>query len=145
MKHLKTFENYEPINEELGVKDILLSGLASIILSFGMAGNSQAKNNKPTAETELSQKKDAKSKSEKITAELNSDQQKLVSDFIKWCKGKGKAKFDYFETQEDKEGKKQALDILIESFCDDMGFEGIDEQEILSTVFDIKNISVEIK
>ena len=145
MKHLKTFENYEPINEELGVKDILLSGLASIILSFGMAGNSQAKNNKPTAETELSSK-DAKSKSKKIIAELNSDQQKLVTDFIKYCKGKGKLQFDNFKDQKNKKDKKQALDILIESFCDEMGFkENDDEKDFILTFFDIENISVEIK
>jgi len=120
MKHLKTFENYEPVNE--GLKG-LVSGLALIILSFGTVGNLQAKNNEKI-KTELSQK----------VSKLTTEQQKLVSDFIQWCKESPK-----FEDLKDQKG---ALGILIETFCDETG--SVDDGT-LSDVLTIKGISAQIK
>ena len=126
MKHLKTFENYEPVNE--GLKEIFL-GLASIILSFGTVGNLQAKNNEKI-KTELSQKVSK--------LKLTPEQQQLVNDFIKWCKENP----DELEKLKQLKNKKHALGILIETFCDKTG--SVDDGT-LSDVLTIKGISAQIK
>jgi len=63
-------------------------------------------------------------------------QQKLISDFINWCKGKGKVKFEQLKDQED------ALNLLIDNFEDDTKF--IDDGT-LSDNLTIKSILAQIK
>ena len=62
--------------------------------------------------------------------------QKLISDFINWCKGKGKVKFEQLKDEKD------ALNLLIDSFEDDT--KSVDDGT-LSDKLTIKSILSQIK